>query len=134
MKCRGRDNVVAALAMTASSVACTTGVRASDVEQGCTDDAECVVVEELEQVGARCTVPCQKASIHRRVVDQYNRELARERRDCVTVTHLTCDPQELIATCRLGRCLAVPPSTEPDESASASYRSPWSSAERESRR
>ena len=125
MKRRGRESVVAALVVTAGAVACTTGVRASDVEQGCTDDAECVVVEELEQVGARCTIPCQKASIHRRVIDEYKRELARERRDCVTITQLACDPQEFVAACRLGRCLAVTPSAEPEAGASAIYRSPW---------
>jgi len=119
--------VAAALVLAASAVCCTTGVRASDVEQACSQDAECVIVEELEQVGTRCTVPCQKASIHRRVIEQYNRELARERRDCDYVTRLVCDPQELVAECRLGRCLAVAPPDEPDDAPGASQRSPSSS-------
>ena len=117
--------MVVALVLAATTVCCTTGVRASDVEQGCTSDAECVVVEELEQVGTRCTVPCQKASIHRRVMDQYNRELARERRDCVTVTRLACDPQEFVAECQHGRCVAITPSAEPEaDTAAEIYRRP----------
>ncbi len=115
MRPRGSGSVTVVLVVVASAAAaCTTGVRASDVEQACREDAECVVVEELEQVGARCTVPCQKASIHRQVIDKYNRELARERQDCVTVMRLACDPEEFVAECRLGRCIAVTPSAEPE--------------------
>ncbi len=124
-----------ASALVASVSACSsTGVHASDVEQGCTEDAECVVVEELEQVDARCTVPCQKASIHRSVTDRYNRLLARERGDCVTVTRLVCDPQEFVATCQLGRCVAVTPAATPagdaqarqeQQQATPEYRSPF---------
>ena len=119
--------MTAALALAAGAVCCTTGVRAADVEQACSRDAECVIVEELEQIGARCTVPCQKASIHRRVIEQYNRELARERGDCSTLTRLACDPQEYVAECQLGRCVAVTPPDEPDEAARAIYGSSWSS-------
>ena len=119
MRCRGSGSVTVVLVVVASA-ACTTGVRASDVEQACREDAECVVVEELEQVGARCTVPCQKASIHRQVIDKYNRELAREHHDCVTLMRLACDPEEFVAKCRLGRCIAVTPSAEPEEDAATS--------------
>ena len=122
MRCRGSGSVTAVLVVVTSAAACTTGVRASDVEQACTEDTECVVVEELEQVGARCTVPCQKASIHRQVIDKYNRELARERHDCVTLMRLACDPQEFVAQCQSGRCIAVTPSAEPEDTAASIHR------------
>ena len=113
--------LVLVFVLAAGGLACTTGVRASDVEQACTKDTECVVVEELEQIGARCTVPCQKAAIHRMALDRYNRELARERRDCRTITHLLCDPEEFVAECHFGRCVAVTPSAEAEDSAAATY-------------
>lgn len=109
--------LVLVLVLATSGLCCTTGVRAADVEQACAKDADCVVVEELEQIGARCTVPCQKAAIHRMALERYNRELARERRDCRTITHLVCDPEEFVAECRFARCLAITPSAEPKDAA-----------------
>jgi len=95
------------LLVATSALCCITGVRASDVEQACRKDAECVVVEELEQIDGRCTVPCHKAAIHRRALERYNAELALERGDCRTITHLVCDPEQFVPQCKFGKCVAV---------------------------
>ena len=100
------------LALTATMlvvlVACApSDVNASDYDQSCAKDDDCVAVSELHTRGTDCIFSCDTKAINKKDKAQFDEDVADEERDCRGMASPFCDVSG-VPKCVQGRCEIKP--------------------------
>jgi hypothetical protein len=99
---------VAGAVMLVGLVACSpSDVRASDYDQSCAVDTDCVSVSELEADGSDCSMGCTEVAINRKEKSRYDDDLADARGKCGSMRSPFCDSSGT-AACVKSRCVIRP--------------------------
>lgn len=101
-----------------TAVACLpSDVEASDYDQTCASDEDCVAVAELSADGTTCSTGCSTHTINKKDLAQYEKDLAASQSDCSAMRGSFCDVTAVPA-CVGGRCEMKEPPPEPASSGS----------------
>src|SRR5690349_18524357 len=97
--------LVAIALMLVALVACAVkDIKASDYDQSCAKDDDCVSVSELEAKGTDCQMSCTAVAINKKDKAQYDEDLADEQKSCGSMASPFCDVKGTPA-CVQGRCV-----------------------------
>ena len=89
--------------LVAPAAGCSDEILASDYDQSCSIDADCVQVIELEADGSDCSTGCTSVAINKKDQARYDEDLADARSKCGGMRSAFC---EISGTpiCVKGRC------------------------------
>lgn len=102
-----RSWIVVGGAVVSLLIACgVESVRATDYDQSCKINGDCVLVDQLEGKGEDCTIPCAKGAINQSAKDKYDKEYVEESGSCTSTKRAECTAAQA-AICREGKCFAA---------------------------
>jgi hypothetical protein len=103
-----KKTLAAAAVMLVALVACApSDVNASDYDQSCAKDDDCVAVSELHTRGTDCIFSCDAKAINAKDKAQFDEDVRDEERHCGAMASPFCDVSG-VPRCVQGRCEIKP--------------------------